>query len=142
MVIAQAFAKADEILAVDATAPSETESVKILSPSTPPDASSRRTPKPGPVIESGAKGRIDKGATRDLTSGGKGVVPRTSTMNAAEAVTATVLRGNRSSRGATGGWMTAKISTWAHARAAQVLRVEAVAVALRWVAGAKNIQVG
>lgn len=36
----------------------------------------------------------------------------------------------------------AALSTWAHARAALVLRTEAVSVALRWVAGAKTIQVG
>lgn len=36
----------------------------------------------------------------------------------------------------------AALSTWAHARAALVLRTEAVSVALRWVAGAKAIQVG
>lgn len=34
------------------------------------------------------------------------------------------------------------LSAWAHARAALVLRTEAVSVALRWVAGAKTIQVG
>ena len=34
------------------------------------------------------------------------------------------------------------LSTWEHARAALVLRTEAVSVALRWVAGAKTIQVG
>ena len=33
------------------------------------------------------------------------------------------------------------LSTWAHARAALVLRTEGVSVALRWVAGAKAIQV-
>lgn len=36
---------------------------------------------------------------------------------------------------------TSKTSTWGHARAALVLRVEAVSVALKWVAGAKAIQV-
>lgn len=36
----------------------------------------------------------------------------------------------------------AALSTWAHARAALILRTEAVSVALRWVAGAKTIQVG
>eukprot|EP00903_Cladosiphon_okamuranus_P016531 g15251.t1 len=35
----------------------------------------------------------------------------------------------------------AALSTWAHARAALILRTEAVSVALRWVAGAKTIQV-
>lgn len=36
----------------------------------------------------------------------------------------------------------AALSTWAHARAALILRREAVSVALRWVASAKTIQVG
>lgn len=34
-----------------------------------------------------------------------------------------------------------KRSTWAHARAALVLRTKAVATVMRWVAGAKTIQV-
>lgn len=43
--------------------------------------------------------------------------------------------------GAEDAGVAASASTWAHARAALVLRMEAVSTALRWVAGTKTIQV-
>lgn len=50
------------------------------------------------------------------------------------------LRGKMVDSGAAAAADGAAFSTWAHARAALVLRTEAVSIALRWVAGAKTIQ--
>lgn len=50
------------------------------------------------------------------------------------------LRGKTTGGGAAAAADETALSTWAHARAAQVLRKEAVSVALRWVSGAKTIQ--
>ena len=64
-------------------------------------------------------------------------VPNGALLTAVETADVT-LRGQKTEADGKG---TGLSDTWAHARAALVLRTEAVAVALRWVAGAKVIQV-
>lgn len=68
---------------------------------------------------------------------GEATVSKGALLKAVETADVT-LRGQKTGVGGKG---TGLSDTWAHARAALVLRTEAVAVALSWVAGAKVIQV-
>lgn len=84
-----------------------------------------------------ATGRLEQqGGARPSPTGGASI-------SAVGTKTASALQGKHVAvgGGAEGAGVAASASSWAHARAALVLRMEAVSTALRWVAGTKTIQV-
>ena len=119
--VADASAKAEGILAADK------ENGPTLSSSPSAAAGS-------------ARDKATLGLATSTDAGPKGKNGQRKTVTAtAEASAATALRGGKSRGG--GQTQGGQVSTWAHARAALLLRTEAVAVALQWVACSKMIQV-
>lgn len=154
--VADASARAEGIIAADKTNDSTamTSSSSSSSPNAVAASSSRAnaTSTPGLVPIAAASAR-DKTAlvlapTSDVGPKGKNIQRKTA-MVTAEAITAANTNANvnappprgKNSSGK-GGEKTGggTVSTWAHARAALLLRTEGVAVALQWVASSKVIQ--
>ena len=132
--ITRACSKAEDIIAADAGAPGRT----II------DLSSTTSKTVGPsACDWTISGRASVTAASDkrsLAPVRDPVVPLETVVGRATGKTAgAVLRETKPK--ANGAVANASSRSWAHARAALVLRTDAVAVALRWSTGAKSIQV-
>ena len=157
--VADASAKAEGIIAADKTNDPEAvpPSYSLSSPSAATAAASssraNATSTPGVAPAAAASSARDKAAlglapTSDVGPGGN-TSQRKAAMVTAEATTAASTstnanapppRGKNSSGKGGGQAGGGAVSTWAHARAALLLRTEGVAVALQWVASSKMIQ--
>lgn len=110
-----------------------------------PDAALTSSSNAASFTSDGEKsGGVSKINSRDSSSykgspliKSEATVPKGALLTAGETA-GVALRGQKTEAGSMG---TDLSDSWAHARAALVLRTEAVAVALSWVAGAKIIQV-
>eukprot|EP00752_Nemacystus_decipiens_P001572 g1533.t1 len=129
-VIARAAEKADGIIATHAGAAfaesNRGDNADKGAPSSKIGSSSPSSTKQSRKLANSRGGAVPAAATAAATTGKKDEV--------LQALRGKTVDGGEAKEDAAS-------STWAHARAALVLRTEAVSIALRWVAGAKTIQV-